>query len=129
MILGIGTDLVDSRRMESWLQSFDNRRLGRVFHPAELAMLPHHPNPRLFLASRFAAKEALAKAFGTGIGRHLRLRDICVTRAASGQPSLELHGQSLQDATARLGNGFHLHLSLSTEDPFALAFVVLASHP
>jgi holo-[acyl-carrier protein] synthase len=129
MILGIGTDLVDSRRMASWLQSFDNRRLARVFHGHELAGLADNPNPRMFLASRFAAKEALAKALGTGIGRHLRLRDICVVRTASGQPSLELHGQSLQDTTARLGGNFHLHLSLSTEDPFALAFVVLASHP
>jgi holo-[acyl-carrier protein] synthase len=127
MILGIGTDMVDSRRLARWLQRFDDQRLARVFHATELAEYRTRPNPTLFLASRFAAKEALAKAFGTGIGAQLRLNEIRVVALELGKPALELSGQSQHDATIRFGapNSWAMHVSLSTEDPYALAFVVL----
>jgi holo-[acyl-carrier protein] synthase len=122
MILGIGTDLVRVERLRGLLERYGERLLRRVLHPEEQAQLPS-VRPEGFLARRFAAKEALAKALGCGIGRDMALPDACVIHDASGRPALALSGAAARTAR-RLGVA-RIHLSISDEHEYAQAFVVL----
>lgn len=119
MIGGIGTDLVENRRIESWLGQ--PRLLGKYFTDRELADVEQSGHPAASLAARFAAKEAFGKALGTGL-RGLSLRDIETRRGPDGQPSLHLAGTARQALEAR---GARVHLTLSHEREYSLAFVVL----
>jgi holo-[acyl-carrier protein] synthase len=122
MILGIGTDLVRVERLRGLFERRGERLLRRMLHPDEHAQLPA-VRPEGFLARRFAAKEALAKALGCGIGRGMALPDACVSHDASGRPELILSGAAARTA-ARLGVT-RIHLSISDEHDYAQAFVVL----
>jgi holo-[acyl-carrier protein] synthase len=123
MIVGVGTDLVDVRRIEKIHQRFAERFVRRVLVASEYDIWQAHAQPAAYLAKRWAAKEAVAKALGTGIGAQVSFQDIEVTTAASGQPQVVLHG----GAQARLEalGGQNCWLSLSDDGYFALAFVVL----
>jgi len=119
--LRTGVDLIEIERFASVLRRYDQRLLQRLFTPIELA---ENGNNIASLAARFAAKEAVAKAFGTGIGR-VSWHDIEVCRGASGEPILHLHG-----AAQRLAAEQHLNtwsLSLSHTQNHAIAFVVAIS--
>jgi len=121
VILGIGVDVVHIRRIEHWLSVPGLPE--RFFHPEELASaLSRGPTAPLSLAARFAAKEALGKALGTGL-RGIRLADIRVINNHNGRPGIELYGTAL----ARLAEsgGTRLHLSLTHERDNAIAMVVL----
>lgn len=123
MILGVGTDLIEVARIQAAHQRFGDRFLQRVLRPEEIAYCLAHADPFPFLAARFAAKEAVAKAFGTGIGRQLRWQDLEVKHRPSGQPYVVLHDQAqhlLQQRQARA-----LHLSLSHTRHHACAVAVL----
>ncbi|AHE98876.1 holo-ACP synthase [Thioalkalivibrio paradoxus] len=122
MILGVGTDLVRVERLGAMLQRHRARLLQRVLHPQEQAELPV-VRPEAFVARRFAAKEALAKAFGCGIGRDMALHEVWVTHDARGRPEFELTGSAARTA-ARLGVA-RIHLSISDEHQYAQAFVVV----
>ncbi len=122
MILGIGIDLVRVERLRSLLERHGERLLQRVLHPEEQAQLPS-VRPESFLARRFAAKEALAKALGCGIGKGMALPDACVIHDASGRPGLALSGAAAR--TARQLGVVRIHLSISDEHDYAQAFVVL----
>lgn len=124
MIVGIGTDLVSITRIAAVLAAYPQRFPARVLTVAERAALPADAAARArWLAKRWAAKEAVAKAFGTGIGGQLSFQDIEIARAPSGQPLLRWHGAGLVLAQQRgIRTG---HVSLSDDGDLALAFVVL----
>lgn len=125
MILGLGTDIVKIARIESVMARFGERFLDRCFTPAERA---RGKNNSRFYAKRFAAKEAAAKALGTGFRGGILLKEIEIANAESGAPSLILHGAALARLNAiTSGKTPTLHLSLSDERDQALAVVVIGS--
>ncbi len=122
MILGLGTDLVEVDRVRASLDRFGERFLLRVFTPGERAYAAAKRCPEQNLAARFAAKEAGAKALGTGLSRGVGWREFEVTRSPEGAPRLVLHGRALASAAA-LGVERTL-LSLTHTDRYAFAVVV-----
>lgn len=122
MILGIGTDLAVIARIEKALTRHGERFAKRILTVAEMATFTTHPQPAAFLAKRFAAKEAAAKAIGTGIGV-IGWHDLEIRRADTGAPQLVLLGR----AAARYEHHTDLvcHLSITDEAGLAQAFVVL----
>lgn len=123
MILGIGVDLVEVERIDRAIGQHGAHFLHRVFTENEIAYCAkmHAPGPHY--AARFAAKEAVAKAFGTGIGERLGLLEIEVCRAESGAPFIVLHGPA--DVFAKERGVQKIHLSLSHTAGCAVAQVVL----
>lgn len=122
MILGIGTDLVQVARMQGMWERHGARLAERILHPLEREDLPPE-HPAGFLARRFAAKEALSKALGCGIGADMALAEAGVTHDARGRPEFVLEGRARATAE-RLGAGT-IHLSISDERDYAQAFVVI----
>ncbi|MFP4559788.1 MAG: holo-ACP synthase [Thiohalorhabdus sp.] len=123
MILGMGNDLVDVRRVRRALERNGDRMLHRLFTAGERQAAQEHKDLGLYVASRFAAKEAAAKALGTGIHQGVRFRDLEVVRPPGCRPELHLHGGAA-DHGRRLGVQ-RSHLSLSDEGDYALATVIL----
>ena len=125
MILGVGIDIIEVARIQASYERFGERFLNRILHPKEIAYCLSHKAPAPFLAARFAAKEAISKAFGTGIGAQLGWRDMEVGRKESGEPFVILHegGQKLLQArSARI-----VLISLSHTQAHAAAVAVLES--
>ena len=123
MILGTGIDIIEVARIRSSYEKFGERFLKRILRPEEIVYSLSHKQPAPFLAARFAAKEAISKAFGTGIGKHLGWQDMEVRRKDSGEPFVILHdaGQKLlQERGARI-----VHLSLSHTEFYAAAVAIL----
>jgi holo-[acyl-carrier protein] synthase len=121
MILGIGVDLVYVRRLERWRST--PGLLERYFHPLELAEARSRGNAAAqSLAARFAAKEALGKALGTGLAG-LALRDILVVNRDGGRPEMEVFGTA--SAALERSGATRIHLSLSHEGEIAIAMVAL----
>jgi holo-[acyl-carrier protein] synthase len=123
MILGVGIDIIEVERIRASHEKFGERFLKRILRPEEIAYCFSHAQPAPFLAARFSAKEAISKAFGTGIGRQLGWQDMEVRRKESGQPYVVLHdgGQVLFEQLGARG----LHLSLSHTNFYASAIAVL----
>lgn len=126
MLIGIGTDLVDSRRVARLLAHHGQRFLSRVFTPTEQLYCLQQPSPALALAKRFAAKEAFAKALGWGIGTQLSWGDVGIVSGARGEPQMQVSSVATQRISESFG-AFHVKVSLSDESPYALAFVVMTS--
>jgi holo-[acyl-carrier protein] synthase len=93
-ILGLGTDLVEISRIEESLAKFGDRFLEKIFLPSEIAYARSQSRPSAHLAARFAAKEAAAKAFGTGIGKSLPWLGMEIGRHATGEPFLRFHSSA-----------------------------------
>lgn len=125
MIYGIGIDIVRVARMQRSLERHGARFAARILTQGELADFRRTLKPAHFLARRFAAKEAAAKAMGTGFVDGLRLRQIGVTHDARGKPQLVFDGQAAAFVRARMIHA--AHLSLSDEEDHAVAFVTLES--
>src|SRR5580693_1954293 len=123
MIVGSGTDLVEIARIQQSLERYGKRFLDRVFTVAEQAYCLHKRNAAESLAARFAAKEAGAKALGTGISFGVNWLEIEVVREPSGRPTLQFHGRAAQIAR-HLGVS-HAALSLTHTAELAMASVVL----
>lgn len=123
MILGTGIDLVEVDRIEDSIARFGDRFLRRILCPEELAYCLAHLRPGPHVAARFAAKEAVGKAFGTGIGSPFGWQDIEVVRLASGAPAIRLHGQGQILREAREVE--RIHLSLSHTLKLATAVAIL----
>ena len=121
MIRGVGTDLVSIERISAALERSGDRFIQRVLHPVEIAVMPAGPAQAAWVAKRWAAKEAAAKALGTGIGASASLTDFAVVSGPAGEPRLQVEGK----AAATAGEGAHWHLSLSDDGGFAQAFTVL----
>src|SRR5437016_14632439 len=92
MILGIGIDIIEVERIQKSFEKFGERFLKRILHPDEIKYCLSHKVPGPFLAARFAGKEAISKAFGTGIGAQLGWQDMEICRKESGEPYVVLHG-------------------------------------
>ncbi|MHB8623445.1 MAG: holo-ACP synthase [Sulfuricaulis sp.] len=123
MIFGIGTDIVCVGRMRQDLDRYGLRFAERILAPGELLDFQQNANQANFLARRFAAKEAAAKAMGTGFSHGVQLRDIEVTHDPHGKPMLEFHGQAktfIQEKHVTVA-----HISLADEQDHAVAFVTL----
>lgn len=122
MIDGIGTDIVRIARMQAALGRRGDALAERLLAPAELPAFADHLDPSRFLAKRFAIKEAVLKALGTGLRGGIRWHDISVLHDDLGKPLLALSGE----AGRRLGSR-RCHLSVSDEQDYALAFVIIES--
>lgn len=125
MILGIGVDIIEVSRIAASHEKFGERFLRKILLPNEVAYCLSHRVPGPFLAARFAAKEAVSKAFGTGIGAQVGWQDIEVVRKASGEPYVVLHGNGGKLLMER--GGKHILLSLSHTQSHAVAMAVLES--
>lgn len=122
-VIGIGIDVVETRRIEGSIQKFGERFLNRVFLPGEVEYCQSMKFPARHFAARFSAKEAVSKAFGTGIGKSMGWRDLEVRRKASGEPFAVLHGDA-EKMAKRLGV-VEVMISLSHADEYAAANAVL----
>lgn len=127
MIGGIGTDLLDAARIRDGLARFGEHYADRILAPAEHAGFYASRDPARYLAKSFAAKEALAKALGTGLRPPVTLRNIAVLRDPRGRPHFQL-APSLSAWLEAQGIRHH-HLSLSDEGDFVLAFAVVETSP
>ena len=129
MILGIGTDLVDIRRIERMILRHGDRFLRRVFTATERELAERRANRAATYAKRFAAKEACAKALGTGFRDGVFFRDLGVVNLASGRPTMRLTGAALCRLQAIVPTGFepHIDLAITDEYPMAQAFVVISA--
>jgi holo-[acyl-carrier protein] synthase len=123
LIVGIGTDLVEIARVENALARFGERFARKVLVPREFERFLVHRKPAAYLAKRFAAKEALSKALGTGIRSPVSWQNIGVANHSSGRPYFELSGALAEYMRGR-GVGI-AHVSLTDERGMAAAFVVL----
>jgi len=123
-ILGIGMDIVETKRIAESLERFGDRFLHRIFLDDEIAYARSMKFPHLHLAARFAAKEAISKAFGTGIGHEMGWRDLEIVREPGGAPRVVLHGKAEAHAKARGVQAVHVSLSHTTEYGAASAVVV-----
>jgi holo-[acyl-carrier protein] synthase len=124
-VLGVGIDLVECARIEHSLQRFGDRFLHRVFTEGEIAYAQSMKFPARHLAARFAAKEALSKAFGTGIGKSMGWKDLDVQKKESGEPFVVLTGGARQLAEQR--GVTKTWITLSHTDQHATAMIVLES--
>jgi holo-[acyl-carrier protein] synthase len=126
-VLGIGVDLVECARIEHSLERFGEKFLHRVFTEGEIAYAMSMKFPARHLAARFAAKEAVSKAFGTGIGKSMGWRDIDVRKKPSGEPYLVFAGGAEKLANDRgVSNAL---ITLSHSDQHAVATIVLEGSP
>ena len=127
MIIGIGSDLSDIRRVEATLARFGDRFTHRVFTEIERTRSDRKPGRAASYAKRFAAKEACAKALGTGMRRGVFWRDMGVVNMRSGQPTMALTGGALSrlEALTPAGTRAVIHLSLTDDHPYAQAFVII----
>jgi len=125
MILGIGTDIIEVARVQGSLDRFGERFLKRLLLPNEIAYCQSHNTPGQFVAARFAAKEAISKAFGTGIGAQLGWQDIEICRKDSGEPYVVLHGGGIELLAAR--GAKQLLITLSHTQNYATATAILES--
>jgi holo-[acyl-carrier protein] synthase len=129
VIVGIGSDLTDIRRIQATLDRFGDRFIDRIFTPLERERSLRKVDAAASFAKRFAAKEACAKALGTGMRRAVFWRDMGVVNLRSGQPTLALTG----GAALQLGRLVPaarkavIHLSLTDDHPYAQAFVIIES--
>ena len=125
MILGTGIDIIEVSRIASSYEKFGERFVNRILRPAEIAYCLSHKSPAPFLAARFAAKEAISKAFGTGIGKQLGWQDLEVGRKESGEPFVILHDGAVKLLAER--GGRRIHLTLSHTQTYAAAMAILES--
>ena len=125
MIVGIGTDLIQVHRIERVLKRFPERFAKRILAEEETAEYEACRNRAVFLAKRFAVKEAAAKALGTGIRHGVQFIDFIVMHNGEGQPQLVFTGCALEIAKSKNVRGFHV--SVTDDMPYVRAFVVLES--
>lgn len=127
MITGIGTDLCDIRRIKDNLEKYGARFKEKIFTPIEIDYCDSKAGAAGYYAKRFAAKEALAKALSNENSGHLSWTDVGVVNDPSGRPRFELTGgaaKRLSDYTPKGYTAF-VHLTLTDDDPYAMAFVVI----
>jgi holo-[acyl-carrier protein] synthase len=133
MIIGIGSDILDIRRIERTIERHGDRFLERIFTPAERAKAEKRTERirAATYAKRFAAKEAASKALGTGFRAGVFWRDLGVVNLPSGQPTLRLTGGAAErlKAITPAGHGAVIALTMTDEFPYAQAMVVITAVP
>jgi holo-[acyl-carrier protein] synthase len=130
-ILGLGSDLIDIRRIEKTIERYGDRFLDRIFTEAERRRCDRRANRCASYARRFAAKEAAAKALGTGFRRGVFWRDLGVVNLPSGQPTMLLTGGAQKRLAAMTPPGMaaRVSLTLTDEPPLAQAVVIITAEP
>jgi holo-[acyl-carrier protein] synthase len=130
-ILGLGSDLIDIRRIEKIIERFGDRFLDRIFTEIERRRCDRRLNRAASYARRYAAKEAAAKALGTGFRRGVFWRDLGVVNLPGGQPGLLLTGGALRrlEAITPPGMTARLNLTITDEAPLAQAVVIITAEP
>jgi holo-[acyl-carrier protein] synthase len=131
MILGIGNDIVDIRRIEKTLERFGDRFVERIFTDIERAKSERRQQRAASYAKRFAAKEACSKALGTGFRAGVFWRDMGVVNEPSGRPTLSLTGGALQHLHSLLPDDHDpaVHLTITDDYPYAQAVVIISAVP
>ena len=129
MILGMGSDLIDIRRIDATLQRFGDRFASRVFTEGERRRCDRRAARAEGYARRFAAKEACAKALGTGFRRGVYWRDLEVVNLPSGQPTMRLSGAAAAHLARLVPPGWEpvIHVSLTDDPPMAQAIVIISA--
>ena len=131
MIIGIGSDLCDITRIESTLEKYGERFVARCFTEIERRKSDRRAARAASYAKRFAAKEACAKALGTGLSHGVFWRDMGVVNLPTGQPTMKLTGGAAE-RLARItppGCEAFIHLTITDEPPLAQAFVIIEARP
>jgi holo-[acyl-carrier protein] synthase len=132
MIIGLGSDLIDIRRIEKTIARFGDRFLDRIFTPVERARSDRRQLTRIeSYAKRYAAKEACSKALGTGFRKGVFWRDMGVVNLSGGKPSMALTGGALARLESLLPAGYEaqIDISLTDEPPMAQAIVIITARP
>jgi holo-[acyl-carrier protein] synthase len=131
MILGVGSDVVDVRRIERMIDRYGDRFLDRIFTEVERAKADRRATRAATYAKRFAAKEACAKALGTGFRAGVFWRDLGVVNLSSGRPTMRLTGGALARLTAITPPGHEprIDITLTDEGPLAQALVIISAVP
>jgi holo-[acyl-carrier protein] synthase len=131
MILGLGSDLVDIRRIEKVLKRHGDRFIQRIFTPVEVAKAERRATRIDTYAKRFAAKEACSKALGTGFRQGVFFRDMGVVNLPSGRPTMKLTGGALKRLNEITPKGYEarIDISLTDEYPLAQAIVIISAVP
>lgn len=131
MILGLGSDITDVRRVAKVIERHGDRFLSRVFTESERARAERRKNRVETYAKRFAAKEACSKALGTGIRGGVWWRDMGVVNLPSGKPTMKLTGGALKRLRAITPAGYEpqIDLTITDEGPMAVAFVIISAVP
>ena len=126
-IFGIGTDIVDIKRMKKSLKNKNINFKKRIFSKNEITYCEKRKNPSSFYAKRFAAKEALSKALGTGIRKGINFRDIEILNDSFGKPFIKLKGSTSIFLKRKIKNKkYSIYLSLSDDAPWAQATVIVS---
>ena len=123
MILGLGMDISEVARVKASLDRFGESFLKRILHADEISYCHNYRNPAQYVAVRFAAKEAISKAFGTGIGAQLGWHDMEICRKETGEPFVKLHGDGQKLFEAR--GAKRLLISLTHTEDYVAAVAIL----
>ena len=127
-IFGIGTDIVNIKRMTKVIKKNDKNFKKRIFTSKEINYCKTKKNPYPYYAKRFAAKEALSKALGTGIRKGINFKNIEILNDKYGKPSIKLNGSTANYLTKKIkSKNYFIYLSLSDDDPWAQATVIISS--
>jgi holo-[acyl-carrier protein] synthase len=131
MIIGLGSDLIDIRRIEKTLERHGARFIDRIFTETEQRKSDGRNQRAASYAKRFAAKEACAKALGTGLSRGVFWKDMGVANLPSGKPAMRLTGGAKARLEEMTPNGFQavVHLTITDDFPLAQAFVIIEALP
>lgn len=131
MIIGIGSDLIDIRRIERVLETYGDKFIARIFTEEEQRRSERRAHRAASYAKRYAAKEACSKALGTGFRKGVYWRDLGVVNLATGQPTLVLTGGALKRLESLVPAGMvaKIELTLTDEPPLASAFVIISAEP
>ena len=126
-IFGIGTDIINIKRINSSIKKGGYNFKKKIFSDREISYCERKKNPSAFYAKRFAAKEAFTKALGTGIGKGISLKDIEIFNDKSGKPNIKLKGIANNFLKKKIKNNkYNIYLSLSDDDPWAQATVIIS---
>jgi holo-[acyl-carrier protein] synthase len=131
MIIGLGSDLIDIRRVEHSLERYGERFVNRIFTQIERDKSDRRRERAASYAKRFAAKEACAKALGTGISRGVFWKDMGVVNLPGGKPTMKLENGAAKRLADLLPTGYEarIHLTITDDFPLAQAFVVIEALP
>jgi holo-[acyl-carrier protein] synthase len=131
MIVGVGSDLIDIRRIEKTLENYGEKFINRIFTPVEVRKSEGRKQRAASYAKRFAAKEACAKALGTGLRAGVFWRDMGVVNLMSGKPTMALTGGAAERLAKLVPTGHkaQIHLTITDDFPLAQAFVIIEAVP
>jgi len=126
-IFGIGTDIVNIKRMEKSLKLYGTKFRNKVFSKSEISYCEKKKNPGAFYAKRFAAKEALSKALGVGFRKGISFKNIEISNDVYGKPLIRLSGPTYNYLKKKIKNKkYNIYLSLSDDKPWAQATVIIS---